>query len=152
MKWRSKDLKQYLQAKEYIDTIMVPLVPFHLSNEQDMEKDSFRNEVLTVFSNEMEKELSGRMMLMPVYNYIKSTDMNVEKDRLNDWVEDIKVQPFKHIFFITFDSKWRKLEQELDGTLIWLPTVQTGDILSKELQSMIREQVKEITEFIRSYW
>ncbi|WP_156289225.1 YpiF family protein [Oceanobacillus salinisoli] len=152
MKWRNRDLAQYVKAKEYIDTAMIPLIPFQLVNDQGMETDSFQSEVLSLLSNEMEKELSGRILLTPNYNYIRAANMEMEKDRLNMWVKDIQKQPFKHIFFLAFDSKWKKMEKELDGTLIWLPGVQTGELQSKEMQQMLRDQVSQIGELIRSYW
>ncbi|WP_085992040.1 YpiF family protein [Oceanobacillus senegalensis] len=152
MQWRKKDISQYLKAKEYIDTVIIPLMPIHMSDDQVIERDSFQNEVLTVFTNELERELSGRTMLIPSYHYIKKTEIENEKNRLNGWVENMKEQPFTQIFLITYDSRWKKIERELDGTLIWLPAIQTGDLQSKELQQMIREQVSQIVELIRSYW
>ncbi|PAV29488.1 hypothetical protein CIL05_11520 [Virgibacillus profundi] len=152
MKWKKEDIKQYVQAKEYIDTIVIPLIPFHLSQDNELEKGTFQSEVLSLFSNEIEKELTGRVMLLPTYHYLKSVNKEPEADRLNKWVEDVQKQPFTHIFFITFDSSWKKNEQALNGTLLWLPGVSSGDLHSKEMHGVIRNQVEQIVELIRSYW
>ncbi|WP_068672013.1 DUF2487 family protein [Oceanobacillus sp. Castelsardo] len=152
MKWRKNDMEQYVKAKEYIDTVIIPLIPFQMAKDQELSKDSFQNEALALFLTEMEKELSGRLLLTPNYHYIKSTNLEQEKGRLNLWIANIQEQPFNHIFFITFDPKWKKVERELDGSLIWLPGFPTKDLLSNDVLQMVRGQVTEISELIRSYW
>jgi hypothetical protein len=152
MKWKKSDLNQYKQAKDYIDTILIPLVPFHLSNDNDIEKSAFQSEVLSVFTNEIENELSGRIMLTPNYYYLKNHEIGLEVERLNAWVNDIQKQPFTHVFFVTFDTSWRKNEQAMQGSLVWLPGLHSGDLHSKEMHVLIRDQVEQIGELIRSYW
>lgn len=152
MKWNKTSLQQYVQAKEYVDTILMPLLPFHFSYDSDLEKASFQGEALTVFLDEIEKELTGRVMLTPSYNYLKFSDKKKEVDRINEWVADASTQPFKEIFFVTFDSKWKQVEKSLDGTLLWLPGIKSGDLYSKEMYAVIRDQVEQVSELIRSYW
>jgi len=152
MQWNSEDLAQYMDAKEYIDTIIIPLQPFHLSKDNQLQKDAFLRNVLSIYTNETEKELSGRVLLTPSYNYLKFTQLEEEVTRLNNWVEDIKNQPFHTIFFMTFDMKWKKVESKLDGHLIWLPGIDSGDLHTKEAVKMIQNQVTQISELIRSYW
>src|SRR5690625_3454668 len=152
MKWKKEDLKQYVQAKEYIDTVIIPLIPFQLTNEQNIEINSFQSEVLSILANEIEKELAGRIMLIPNYHYIKSSELEKESQMLQGWVEEIQKQPFEHVFFITFDSEWKKNEGKLNGTLLWLPGVKSGNLHSAEMDSMIKDQVEQIGELIRSYW
>src|SRR5699024_10005273 len=83
VKWTSDDLSKYVQAKEYIDTAIVPLVGFQMNAENEMNKDAFQREVLSIYTNEIEKELSGRLLLAPNYNYIKTKDLSEEVTRLN---------------------------------------------------------------------
>lgn len=152
MKWIKDDLQQYINSKEYVDTIIIPLLPFQLSHESDLAKDAFQREVLVLFFNELEKELAGRVLRIPSYNYIKSADKGKEIIRIQTWLDDIKKQPFDKIFFVTFDSSWKKIEQTIPGTLLWLPGTTSGDINSKEMQTTIRSQVDQVSELIRSYW
>lgn len=152
MKWKTDDLKKYIQAKEYIDTIIIPVQPIHFSDESNLEKDSFLRESLAIFSNDIEQELSGRVMLTPTYNYIKSTDLSDEVTRLNEWIKEVKKQPFTTIFILTFEIAWKKTESEIEGNLLWLPGISSGDITSKETTTLIRNQVEQISELIRSYW
>ena len=152
MQWIKKDIQTYIQAKEYVDTIIVPVMPFHLSSEPKVAKSAFQGEVLSIFIKELEKDLTGRVMLTPNYTYLKSSDKQKEVSRLNEWINDSSEQKFNHIFFITFDSTWKKFEPTLTGTLLWLPGIQSGDLYSKELQEIIQDQVTEISELIKSYW
>ncbi|MFB4169209.1 DUF2487 family protein [Virgibacillus sp. JSM 102003] len=152
MKWTKKDLQQYVNAKEYVDTIIVPLLPFQLSNESLLEKDAFQCEVLIAFSQELEKELTGRVLLTPNYHYLKSSKREQEINRINSWMDDMEQQPFNHVFYVTFDSTWKKNEQALNGTLIWLPGITDGTLQSNEMHSIIRSNVEQVSELIRSYW
>jgi glycine cleavage system pyridoxal-binding protein P len=152
MKWRKSDLQQYVQAKEYIDTILLPLVPMQLSNDKEADRNSAEAEAMSILANGIEKELTGRTMLLPNYHYLKSANINTEVERLNDWTQDILQQPFEHITYITFDSQWKKQEKELIGNLLWMPAVHAGEIHSKEMQQIIRDQVGQTVELIRTYW
>ncbi|WP_106497414.1 YpiF family protein [Lentibacillus sp. Marseille-P4043] len=152
MQWLKQDLQQYIQAKEYVDTVIVPLIPFQLSQDTNLAKNAFQGEVLSIFAKEIEKGLTGRILLAPNYYYLNSESKEKEISRLNAWTENIFTQPFKHLFFVTFDASWKKNEQALDGTLLWLPGIQSGDIQSKEMHSFIHDQVNQISELIKSYW
>ncbi|WP_042223599.1 YpiF family protein [Oceanobacillus manasiensis] len=152
MKWKKNDIAQYIEAKEYIDSVLIPLVPFQVSDENALTTSTFQSEVIYILANEIEKELTGRVLLTPTYHYLKNSNKETEVDRLNYWVQDVKQQPFEHVFFITFDSGWKKLEKELDGTLLWLPGSKTGNLQSVEMRALIKEQVEQLGELIRSYW
>lgn len=152
MKWSKEDIQKYLSAKEYIDTVILPLQAFQFSDDADMDKDAFQLEVLNIYANEIEKELSGRVMLAPTYFYTKASDADIEINRLNAWVAEMQQQPFKEIFLFTFDNAWKKHEKELDAHVLWFPGMKTGDIQSKEASTLIRNQVEQLSELIRSYW
>lgn len=152
MRWIKKDLERYVEAKEYIDTLLVPLLPFEFSNDPHIAKNAFQIEILTIFLHELEKELTGRVVLSPSYYYLKKAVKEEEIVRLNSWIADAKQQPFEHVFFVTFDATWKKEEKTMDGTLLWLPGTHSGDIQSKETAVMIRDQVEQVSELIRSYW
>lgn len=152
LKWTPEDLQKYVQAKEYIDTAIIPVLGFQMNDEKKLEKEAFQREVLSIYTNEIEKELSGRLLLTPPYNYVKSDDMTKELERLNNWIDHIKEQPFTSVFILTFDNQWKKIEKNLNAELLWFPSVQTGDIKSEESIRMIRNQVDQISELIRTFW
>ncbi|MDY0396570.1 DUF2487 family protein [Virgibacillus halophilus] len=126
MQWNKNDTDQYLQAKEYIDTVVMALIPFQLSNDQELSKLAYQDEVLQIFASEITRELSGRTMQVPAYHYLKSANRESETDRINTWIQDSAKQPFQHTFLLTFDASWKKQERELNGNLLWLPGIQSG--------------------------
>src|SRR5699024_5613761 len=152
MKWKKEDLQQYKKAKEYIDTAIIPLIPIHLDNDDELEKQAFQAEVLMIFSYEIEKELTGRVMLMPGYFYLSTAKKDKEINRINEWIEEIRKQPFKHILLLTFDSSWKKNEHAMEGELLWFPTIQTGHLHSYETNAIIKDQVSQMIDLVRSYW
>lgn len=145
-------MDKYLSAKEYIDTVVIPVQAFQLSEDKEMKQDAFQGELLDVFSKEIEKELSGRVLLTPTYYYLKSADLHNEIERLNTWLNDFKKQPFKEIFIFTFDKQVKKLEKEIPCQLIWFPGMKVEDIKSQEAGKLIRNQVEQISELIKAYW
>lgn len=151
MKWNNTDLEKYIQAKEFIDTVIIPLQPFQMENDSKLAKEAFQREVLSIFVNEIEKELSGRVLVIPEFNYLSSNMLN-EVEKLNVWIEELNKQPFKTIILMTYDSGWKKIESDLTGQLLWLPGIHSGDINSPEMKAIIKGQVQQISELIRSYW
>ncbi|WP_010095897.1 YpiF family protein [Ornithinibacillus scapharcae] len=152
MQWTKKDIQTYLGSKEYIDTAIIPIIPFQLSRESEIGKSTSKREILSIFATEIEKELSGRVLLVPNYYYLEFGDKEAEAKRLNDWTKELFTQPFKHVFILTFDSGWKRHEKELDANLLWLPGFQVEDPNSVETIQMIRGQVADVVELMRSYW
>lgn len=152
MKWKKSDLEKYVPEKEYIDTLVVPLFPIVFSNDHQLANQALQTEILSILTNELEQELAGRVLLTPSYNYLKSTNKELEISRVNDWVKDAKKQPFKHVFLITYDPSWKKNERNLDGSLLWIPSITPDDTHSEEMKKFIRNQVNQLVELIKSYW
>ncbi|WP_082234000.1 DUF2487 family protein [Halobacillus massiliensis] len=151
MQWTKNDVSIYTAEKEYVDTAFIPLVPFDPTSDRTMEKEAFQNEVNQVFGQLLEKEFKGRIMLSPVYHYLTGRQEE-ETERLNQWVEAFKQQPFEHVFLFTFDPKWKKWEQQLTGQLIWIPGLSSGNLQSTETRSFLKEQVSQVSDLIQAYW
>ncbi|MFD1450000.1 MULTISPECIES: DUF2487 family protein [Oceanobacillus] len=152
MKWTSVDLQKYNQAKEYIDTIIVPLAPFQIGALEASAKNADQYDVLTLFARELEKELMGRIMLTPIYTYITSAEKLQEAERINEWTNHFKEQPFKQVLYISFDPSWRKIANDLEGEFIWLPTASLKDADPAAVKGIIRDQTLQTVELIKSFW
>ncbi|GEN85357.1 DUF2487 family protein [Oceanobacillus sp. FSL W8-0428] len=152
MKWTSVDLQKYDQAKEYIDTIIVPLAPFQIGALEASAKNADQYDVLTLFARELEKELMGRIMLTPIYTYITSAEKLQEAERINEWTNHFKEQPFKQVLYISFDPSWRKIANDLEGEFIWLPTASLKDADPAAVKGIIRDQTLQTVELIKSFW
>ncbi|WP_028783025.1 DUF2487 family protein [Thalassobacillus devorans] len=151
MRWNQEDISLYAESKEYIDTMIIPLIPFDVQKDELMKKQAFQKELLKLFASEVEKEYKGRILLAPEYHYISGRHKE-EVDRVNHWIGQFTNLPFDHIFLFTLDMNWRKLSNDLQGEIVWLPGLQSGNLQSSEVQSFIKEQVSQIAEMIRSYW
>ncbi|WP_181348252.1 DUF2487 family protein [Thalassobacillus sp. CUG 92003] len=148
---RKADVEQYVEAKEYIDTLVIPLIPFEPSKDADFITTSFQVELTHIFTRAIEKEYRGRIFLGPDYYYLKGS-LDEEIARLNQWVEQFEKQSFQHIFLFTVDSKWKKVEKDVNANLLWVPGLKQADLQSTETQSFIQEQARQITELIQAYW
>ncbi|MDC3415367.1 YpiF family protein [Aquibacillus salsiterrae] len=152
MQMNRKDLEQFIEAKEYVDTLLIPLSPVSINGDEQGKKVVFQGELLQIFCNEIEKYYTGRIFLFPPYYYLVNGSYQNEVERLNKWVGAAKEHPFEHVFFLTFDHFWKKQEKNIDGHLLWFPTMTSGDLHSKENQSLIKEQIEQIKQLITSYW
>ncbi|QTM99645.1 DUF2487 family protein [Sediminibacillus dalangtanensis] len=152
MQWNKQDLGQYFTAEEYIDTLLIPLIPVTFTNQKEMEKSAAQQETGMIFVREMEKHFKGRIFLLPAYHYLASENLGAEVSRLNEWAAKASERPFKHVFFFSFDPHWKKQERNLNGNLLWLPAIQSEDTQSKETQTIIKDQVSQLTDLIKTYW
>src|SRR5699024_8611148 len=108
MKWTKDDVEKYASAKEYVDTAVIPVQSFQLSQDEHLVKEAFAGEVLTIYANEIEKELSGRLLLTPTYTYNKQAGIESEISRLNDGGKDIKAQRLEHVCLVKWDHEGKK--------------------------------------------
>ncbi|MCP8616690.1 DUF2487 family protein [Salirhabdus salicampi] len=153
MNWSQKDVKQYVKAKEYIDTAIIPLLPFALNKkDEELEKMSLQKEMLDLITYKMENTYKGRMFLFPAYMYLETEDLQNECLRLNQFAQAVQEQPFKHLFYVTPDFRWKKVERDIDGHLLWLPMISNGDVKDDSTQTVIQDQVTQMTDLIRSFW
>ncbi|WP_040981380.1 DUF2487 family protein [Oceanobacillus jeddahense] len=152
MKWTSVDLQKYEQAKEYVDTVIVPLAPFQVGALEASAKQADQYDVLTLFARELEKELMGRIMLTPTYTYITTAEKSEEVERINKWTRHFKEQPFKQVLYISFDPSWRKIANDLEGEFIWLPSIPLKDADPAAVKGMIRDQTMQTAELVKSFW
>ncbi|GEL76162.1 DUF2487 family protein [Tenuibacillus multivorans] len=151
MKYSSKDVVAYSKAKEYIDTAIIPLIPFSFEDEE-MSSLSFQKDVIQIYVDQIERELKGRVFVIPEYYYLKQDKIAEEKERLQAFIDHIAKQPFKYIFLVTSDNKWRKVTKDMDIELIWIPGIKDGHLEQAETQQVIKSQVQEIQTLIMDSW
>ncbi|MFS0764757.1 YpiF family protein [Peribacillus phoenicis] len=148
MKWTAKDLDMYMQSKEYVDTVLIPLVP--LSFRGQMKQTGSMNEFLTILSLEIEKQMKGRILLLPTFHYLSDELDKVE--RLKRWANEVKENNFKHVFFLTSDFEWKKEERELENNLVWIPAIPLEALEIEQAREMIHQQVIQILDIFSYNW
>ncbi|MFJ7928146.1 YpiF family protein [Peribacillus sp. NPDC096448] len=148
MKWTAKDLDMYMQSKEYVDTVLIPLVP--LSFKGQMKQTGSMNEFLTILSLEIEKQMKGRILLLPTFHYFSDEMDKVE--RLKGWVNEVKENNFEHVFLLTSDFEWKKEERELENNLVWIPAIPLEGLEIEQAREMINQQVLQILDIFSYNW
>ena len=152
MKWSNSGIVQYIGAKEYIDTAVIPLVPFGLDQEDNLQKSALQHETMQFFSNELEKELTGRLIMAPFYTYLMKKDLKLEAERLEAWMKELESSGFKHVFLLTFDPAWRKQNKSLTEELIWIPCADGSNMPAAEFHQTIRSQARDVMDLMMTSW
>ncbi|MGC4376302.1 YpiF family protein [Fictibacillus sp. Mic-4] len=151
MKWESRDFEVYDQSKEYVDTALVPLLPVSFNDK--MKNAVGMGEYVDLLSKEIERQLHGRVLLLPPFTYLKSKESEVSVELLGEWSTALEDEAaFKHIFFLTSDVDWKKIEHTMKQTLLWLPAIPLESMDESYKEEMIREQVKQLMTVIFNEW
>ncbi|WLR43726.1 DUF2487 family protein [Bacillus carboniphilus] len=141
MRWEIKDWDLYKQSKEYVDTVVVPVVPLSLKNKQQLEK----HEYLTLLSQELEKQLRGRLFLTPPLVYFFPEKQRLETD-MNNWKE-ILSKHFTYIFFLTGEEVLKESQD-----VLWSPTIPIENMDQSLKKKVIQDQVAQILNILLQYW
>ncbi|KHF30704.1 hypothetical protein LR68_00655 [Anoxybacillus sp. BCO1] len=95
MKWTAKDVDAYHQAKEYVDTALVPCIPIGSTN---MKAFAEMSEHTLFITNEVERQFKGRVMLFPPLTYFVQEQIQA---RVHEWTNVLKQAGFQHVCFVT---------------------------------------------------
>jgi hypothetical protein len=150
MKWTPQDIETYLNAKEYVDTAVVPLLSVSIGGE--MKQSASAGEFITLLTGYFERQFTGRLLLLPPFTYLKSKNGESTISDLKDWEADLVKGEVKHIFYITSEIDWRSWEEELTGTVIWLPSIPLEHMNESQKLSVIDSQVKQLLDLFTQKW
>ncbi|MCG7333870.1 YpiF family protein [Sporosarcina sp. ACRSM] len=146
MNWTAKDMDTYLQQKEYIDTLIVPLLKVETAPEK-MKNSASSSEFLMHLTTYMETQFKGRMMLMPPISYTESME---PAEMAKNLARDMVSVPFKHLFYITTDSAWTSIEME--GEVIWLPSIPLESMDASLRKTIMEDQLRQILPRLTEKW
>lgn len=150
MKWNSEDIDIYMSAKEYVDTIVLPLYPVSLDDQ--MKKTAEMTEFITLLSAQLERQFKGRLMMLPGFTYLKSRNGDELYNDLLKWEKEFIENGFKHIYYITSDSDWKTFETAFKGSLIWLPTIPLQKMDEQYRNTILEDQVKQLFSLFVQRW
>lgn len=148
MKWIAADIEMYQKAAEYVDTAIIPLLP--VSFDSDMKQSASMAEFIGILTGQLEKQFKGRIFLLPAFMYIKDHSGNLKI--LQEWEKTVLDKQFKHLFFVTSDSSWRQHENEMSGTLLWLPSLPLEHMQDQQKVSIVEDQVKQLLTLFTGKW
>lgn len=150
MKWQAKEMDTYLQSKEYVDTAIIPLIP--VSWQSDVKSTVAMGEFISIITLEVEKQFQGRVIHFPPFTYVKSEDLATRVARLQKWIVELMSGGIVHIIFLTSDGEWKISEQELEGMLIWLPTIPLEHMETSYKRDVIADQLKQLIPIMTNKW
>ncbi|MCP1123182.1 hypothetical protein CN326_12790 [Bacillus sp. AFS018417] len=149
MKWAVADVLQYEQAREYIDTGIIPLLSISL--EKGMKEAAVEGEFISALTRELEREYKGRVFLLPPFTYVEGAYVS-EKHRLQEWTNYLKEQGLRHIALITSDFSWKESEHELTEKLFCLPALPLEQLSDQAKREIIQAQIKNVMEKLTEKW
>ncbi len=146
MNWNAKDLDTYLGQKEYIDTLLVPLLKIDTDVEQ-MKGSASSAEFLMHLSNFIETQFKGRMMALPPFTYTQSTSLQKMGEVL---AKDLAQTSFQHVFYLTTDREWTGVD--IKGEVIWIPSIPLESMDQKLRQTIIEDQLRQVLPTFTKKW
>jgi hypothetical protein len=150
MKWTPQDIETYLNAKEYVDTAVVPLLAVSVGGE--MKQSATAAEFISLLTFHLERQFTGRLLLLPPFTYLKSKNGENTISDLQNWETSLEKGEFKHIFYITSEIDWRTQEDDLAGTVIWLPSIPLEYMNESQKLAVVDSQVKQLLDLFTQKW
>jgi hypothetical protein len=150
MKWIPQEIETYLNAKEYVDTAVIPI--YSVSFGDEMKQSAAMAEFITLLTLHLERQFTGRLLLIPPFTYLKNEKCEIVINDLKIWEENIEKSEFKHIFYITSESDWKLHEENLTGSLIWIPSIPLEGMNETQKLSIIDSQVKQLLNLFTRKW
>lgn len=150
MRWTAGDMEPYFRSKDYVDTCVIPTVP--VTWNKDTKSTVAEGEFAVLMVDELERQLRGRVMHFPPFTYLKSEDLTQRVSRAKDWKREILQDNMKHAFFITSDTDWKRVENEMEDSLIWLPAIPLEHLNADNRREVINGQIKQLLQIITIKW
>jgi hypothetical protein len=150
MKWNSEDLDMFLKAREYVDTIVLPLFP--VSFDEKMKQTAAMTEFIQLLSYQLERKFKGRMILLPGLIYAKTNEEDDLTANLVKWETEFAEKGFKYVYYLTSDIDCKKIEGTVKGTLVWLPTLPLQQMDERTRNTVLEDQVEQLVEIFVQSW
>ncbi|MBU8907261.1 YpiF family protein [Desertibacillus haloalkaliphilus] len=150
MKWQAIEIDTYLQAKEYVDTAIIPLVP--ISWEKEVKGTVAMGEFIMIMADELERQFRGRVIQFPAFSYLKSEPLDDRVQRLECWYQELTEHGVKHVVYITSDHDWKTAENKLSDMLLWLPTIPLEHMDHQYKVQTVSDQIKQLLPIMTNKW
>ena len=150
MKWMTQDIEMYEKSKEYVDTVLMLLLPVSFAD--DRKQAAGMSEFITLLSFQLERQFKGRIMMLPSHSYLKSFPEDKLVNDVQEWEKKLILEGFSHIFHLTSDSFWKQNEDKLKGNLIWLPSLALEQLDDKNRNSILEDQVNQLVYLFMQKW
>ncbi|WP_059105124.1 YpiF family protein [Shouchella shacheensis] len=150
MRFKAKDMDTYLQAVDYVDTALVPLVQATWLKEPKTAAQT--GEFALLLAEELERQFRGRVMLLSPFSYTSSETIEERVLRLTHWYEELAVS-FKHVVLLTSDGTWKPEEGQLDNMrLLFVPSVPLEFVEPANRRELLNGQLKQLMPVLTDAW
>ncbi|MED1740959.1 YpiF family protein [Bacillus swezeyi] len=146
MKWNTQDADVYLNAKEYIDTAVIPLISVQLGDQ--FKSAVSKGEFTSILAEELERQLKGRVYLFPPYTYLQADEKSV-KDIAD--LKEMSEKHFRHTVFLTTDEQWKQVLKD-EQKLLWIPAIPLEHMKDSLKQKLLEDQIEQILNILLQYW
>ncbi|MED4301982.1 YpiF family protein [Geobacillus stearothermophilus] len=148
MKWTSGDVAIYEKERDYIDTALIPLLPVAIG--QGARRLASGGELVGLVAAEVERQLRGRVFLLPPFVYFADEGRSQLLERLTNWTNRLRQEGMDHVFYVTCDRAW---QEETEASRIWLvPDVPLESMEESYRHELVKEQAAELIRFFVSCW
>ncbi|WP_273852276.1 YpiF family protein [Guptibacillus spartinae] len=150
MKWTESDIALFEKEKEYVDTAVLPLVPISMTS--SLKTTVSMGEYISIISSELERQLKGRLLLLPAFTYLSSEEQETTKNRLKKVEEELKLGGIQHIISLTADVNWKQVEDQVSSALLWMPAIPLEHMDEQYKMETVSAQVKQVLQFVTNTW
>ncbi|WP_080845461.1 YpiF family protein [Cytobacillus gottheilii] len=150
MKWNSEDITMFIKERQYIDTVVMPLYPVSFGD--DIKQSVGMTEFISLLSIQLERQFKGRLLMLPGFSYLKNANEDKLVSDIKHWETELLSQGFSHVFYVTSDSNWKIHEENLEGNLIWLPSLPLEQMDEKYKNQILEDQVKQLLNLFVRKW
>ncbi|MFC0297899.1 YpiF family protein [Geobacillus jurassicus] len=148
MKWTGEDVAIYERERDYIDTALLPLLPVAFG--QGTRRLASGGELVQLIAAEVERQLRGRVFLLPPFVYFADEPRAQLVERLSDWTSRLEREGMRQVFYVTCDRAW---QEEGEASRVWLiPAVPLESMEESYKHELVREQAAELLRFLVGRW
>lgn len=143
MRFDGLDAMKSLTERQYVDTLVVPLV--ELAFDEDMVRKAEGNEVIQAVALETERQLSGRTMLSPTLSYL---DVEAGRSLAEQVTAQATASGFTHVLFISSDLRFKGSELPI----IFVPPLALKGMTGEQSHTMVQNFATQVITELSSRW
>ncbi|KDN57328.1 MULTISPECIES: DUF2487 family protein [Exiguobacterium] len=143
MRFDSIDARKSLTERQYVDTLVVPLV--ELAFDEEMVRKAEGNEVIQAVALETERQLSGRTMLCPTLSYV---DVETGSLLAETVLERATASGFSHVLFISSDVRFKAF----DLPIIFVPPLALKGMSGEQSHTMVQNFATQVITELSARW
>ncbi|WP_396129633.1 DUF2487 family protein [Exiguobacterium mexicanum] len=143
MRFDGLDAMKSLTERQYVDTLVVPLV--ELAFDEDMVRKAEGNEVIQAVALETERQLSGRTMLSPTLSYL---DVEAGRSLAEQVTAQATASGFTHVLFISSDLRFKGSELPI----IFVPPLALKGMSGEQSHTMVQNFATQVITELSSRW